>query len=123
MLAIPSAAHLVLGGPVELPIAWSPLSLIGTLVASIVGVAFLAWRPPSGWTTLLAALISAVTITVVPLVLLWEWWQVLLVYLVYFGVYLATIPALVAGAAVLHGRDGLRFRRPAAATTPRSEYV
>lgn len=122
LLAIPSVAHLVLGGPNETPLAWSAPSLLATTVASVAGVAFLAWRRPSGWATLLAALVTAVMITIVPLAVFWKWWQILVVYLVYFGVYLATVPALLAAAAVLHGRDGLRFRR-AAPTATRAEYA
>jgi len=114
MLAIPSAAHLILDGPNETPLALSSLSLISTAVASIVGVAFLAWRPPSAWATILAALLAAAVMTALPVVLDVEsqgWWPLLVVYLTVYGVYVAIALALPAAAAVLHGRDGLRFRR------------
>jgi len=112
MLAIPSGAHLILGHPNATPLALSSLSLISTAVASIVGVAFLAWRPPSAWATILAALIAAAVMTALPLVLNLEsqgWWPLLVVYLTVYGVYVAIALALPAAAAVLHGRDGLRF--------------
>lgn len=114
LLAIPSAAQLILGGPTGMPIALSSLSLISTAVAAIVGVAFLAWRPPSAWATILAASLAAAAMTALPFVLDVESrgsWPLLLVYLTAYGVYVAIAFALPVAAAVLHGRDGLRFRR------------
>lgn len=110
LLAVPTLAHLALGSPVEIPIAWTSVSLICTALAALAGVALLAWRPPSGWTTILAAVAAAAVMTVIPVVLSGGWWQVVIVYLVVFGVYLACILAVIAAAAMLHGRPGLRFR-------------
>lgn len=120
MLAIPSAAHLILGGPNEMPLALSPLSLVSTAVASFVSIGFLAWRPPSAWVTILAALITAAVMTALPLVLDPEssgWWPLLVYYLTLYGVYVAIALALPAAAVVLHGRDGLRFRTAASKGT------
>lgn len=118
MLALPSAAHLILGGPAPTPLAWSALSLVSTALASVVGVGILAWRPPSGLSTVLAAVGTGATMTALPIALAWVdrgAWPLILVYLVVYGVYLAIVPALAAAAVTLHGRDGVRFRirRPA----------
>ena len=44
----------------------------------------------------------------------WDgWWELVVVYLVVFGVYLACFLAAIASSAVLHGRAALRFRRAA----------
>lgn len=110
MLAVPSVAHLFLGGPNEIPIALGTASLLATVVAAAAGVAFLVWRPPSGWTTVLAVIITAATMTLLPSAVANGWWQVVVVYLAFFGVYVAIVLALAAAAAVLHGRNGLRFR-------------
>lgn len=111
MLLVPTAAHLVLGGPVSTPLAWSAVSLVGTALAAVAGVAVLAWRPPSVWNTLLAAVVAAGTTTVAPMLLWWndrDAWPMLVFYLTFYGVYVAAFPALFAAAAVLHGRKEAR---------------
>lgn len=115
MLAVPTIAHLLLGGPDETPLAWSRLSLAGTALAALSGVTFLVWRPPSGWATVLGVGVTAAAMTLVPFVVAWDdrgWWGVLVVYLVVYGVYFAIVLALMTAAVVLHGRQGLRFHRP-----------
>lgn len=114
MLAVPTLAHLVFGGPNETPLAWSGLSLVCTALAALSGVAFLGWRPPSGWSTILGAVVTAAVMTMLPIFMLGDdrgWWRVLIVYLALYGVYFAIALALMAAAVVLHGRQGLRFRR------------
>lgn len=101
-------------GPTGTPIALLPLSLISTAVASVVAVAFLVWRAPSAWATVSGAVIAAAVMTVLPMVADWEsreMWPVVVVYLTFFGVYVAIVMAMLAAAAVLYGRNGLRRPR------------
>lgn len=112
MLAVPTLAHLVVGGPVETPLAWSSLSLGCTVLAALSGVTYLAWRPPSGWAALVAGGVTAAAMTILPILIVWDdrGWQMLVIYLVVYGVYFAIILALMTAAVVLHGRRGLSFR-------------
>lgn len=119
MLTVPTLSHLLLGGPNETPLAWSSLSLACTALAAVAGVTLLAWRPPSGWATVLAVGVTAAAMTLLPISMLWDdrgWWGALVFYLVVYGVYFAIVPALMTAAIVLHGRHGLRLRRPVRAS-------